>query len=98
LGCCARRRCELERHLGALKGVLAAERGRSAPAEVRETWKSDEAATKPEGGLKLGELLTSIAREAGGFGQKDVEYFRPEARPEAGPIGSEGKGRADAAD
>lgn len=52
--------------------VLAAQHGRSTEAEVRDIL---EKATKPEGRLKLGSLLTSIAREAGGLTETEVEHF-----------------------
>jgi plasmid stability protein len=44
--------------------------GRSAEAEIRSIL---EQAAKPEGRLKLGALLTSIAREAGGLTDAEVE-------------------------
>lgn len=52
--------------------VRAALHGRSAEAEIRSIL---EQATKPEGRLKLGALLTSIAREAGGLTDAEVERF-----------------------
>ncbi len=52
--------------------VRAARHGRSTEAEVRDIL---EKAAKPEGRLKLGSLLTSIAREAGGLTDVEVEYF-----------------------
>ena len=52
--------------------VLAAQHGRSTEAEVRDIL---EKATKPAGRLKLGSLLTSIAREAGGLTDAEVEHF-----------------------
>ncbi|MEW9617738.1 Arc family DNA-binding protein [Shinella sp. S4-D37] len=51
--------------------VRAAMHGRSAEAEIRSIL---EQAAKPEGRLKLGSLLNSIAREAGGL--TDVEWER----------------------
>jgi plasmid stability protein len=50
--------------------VRAAMHGRSAEAEIRSIL---EQAAKPEGRLKLGALLTSIAREAGGLTDPEVE-------------------------
>jgi plasmid stability protein len=50
--------------------VRAAMHGRSAEAEIRSIL---EQAAKPEGRLKLGALLTSIAREAGGLTDAEVE-------------------------
>lgn len=52
--------------------VRAALHGRSAEAEVRSIL---EQAAKPEGRLKLGTLLTSIARDAGGFSDEEAERF-----------------------
>lgn len=52
--------------------VRAALHGRSAEAEIRSIL---EQAAKPEGRLKLGALLTSIAREAGGLTDAEVERF-----------------------
>ena len=52
--------------------VLAAQHGRSTEAEVRDIL---EKATKPEGRLKLGSLLASIALEAGGLSDAEAEYF-----------------------
>ena len=54
--------------------VRAALHGRSAEAEIRSIL---EQAAKPEGRLKLGALLTSIAREAGGLTDAEVERFNP---------------------
>lgn len=50
----------------------AAQHGRSTEAEVRDIL---EKATKPEGRLKLGALLTSIAREAGGLTDSEARHF-----------------------
>ncbi len=50
--------------------VLAAQHGRSTEAEVRDIL---EKAAKPEGRLKFGSLLTSIAREAGGLTDAEAE-------------------------
>jgi plasmid stability protein len=50
--------------------VLAAQHGRSTEAEVRDIL---EKAAKPEGRLKFGSLLTSIASEAGGLTDAEAE-------------------------
>ncbi len=52
--------------------VRAAQRGHSTEAEVRDIL---EQAAKPEGRLKLGSLLVSIAREAGGLTEAEAGYF-----------------------
>lgn len=52
--------------------VRAAQHGRSTEAEIRDIL---EKAAKPEGRLKLGSLLTSIAREAGGLTDAEAEHF-----------------------
>jgi plasmid stability protein len=52
--------------------VRAAIHGRSTEAEIRSIL---EQAAKPEGRLKLGSLLTSIAREAGGLTDAEAERF-----------------------
>lgn len=52
--------------------VRAAMHGRSTEAEIRSIL---EQAAKPEGRLKLGSLLTSIAREAGGLTDSEAEGF-----------------------
>lgn len=52
--------------------VRAAQHGRSTEAEVRDIL---ERAAKPEGRLKLGSLLASIAREAGGLSAAEAEDF-----------------------
>ncbi len=52
--------------------VRAATHGRSAEAEVRDIL---EQAAKPEGRLKLGTLLASIAREAGGLTDEELAFF-----------------------
>lgn len=52
--------------------VRAAMHGRSAEAEIRDIL---EKAAKPEGRLKLGSLLASIAREAGGLTGAEAEHF-----------------------
>lgn len=50
--------------------VRAAMHGRSAEAEIRDIL---EQAARPEGRLKLGSLLTSIAQEAGGMSNAEAE-------------------------
>ncbi|RZS85283.1 plasmid stability protein [Pigmentiphaga kullae] len=50
--------------------VRAAMHGHSTEAEVRSIL---EQAAKPEGRVKLGSLLTSIAREAGGLTDAEAE-------------------------
>ena len=52
--------------------VQAAVHGRSTAAEIRDIL---EKAAKPEGRLKIGSLLTSIAREAGGLTDAEAEHF-----------------------
>jgi plasmid stability protein len=52
--------------------VRAAIHGRSTEAEIRSIL---EQAAKPEGRLKLGSLLTSIAREAGELTDAEAERF-----------------------
>ena len=52
--------------------VRAAAHGRSAEAEVRSIL---EQAAKPEGRVKLGSLLASIAREAGGLSDEELALF-----------------------
>lgn len=52
--------------------VRAAMHGRSAEAEIRSIL---EQAAKPEGRLKLGTLLTSIAREAGELTDAEIDHF-----------------------
>ncbi|MDR3087221.1 MAG: plasmid stabilization protein [Azoarcus sp.] len=52
--------------------VRAAQHGHSTEAEVRDIL---EKATKPEGRLKIGSLLVSIAREAGALTDAEAEYF-----------------------
>ena len=52
--------------------VRAARHGRSAEAEIRDIL---EKAAKPEGRLKLGSLLASIAREAGGLTDAEAEQI-----------------------
>lgn len=50
--------------------VRAALHGRSTEAEIRFIL---EQATRPAGRIKLGSLLTSIAREAGGLTKEEAE-------------------------
>lgn len=52
--------------------VRAAMHGCSAEAEIRDIL---EQAAKPEGRLKLGSLLASIAREAGGLTDAEAEQI-----------------------
>ena len=52
--------------------IRAAMHGRSAEAEVRDIL---EQAAKPEGRMKLGTLLASIAREAGGLTDEELALF-----------------------
>ncbi|MGQ5487510.1 FitA-like ribbon-helix-helix domain-containing protein [Thauera sp. ZXT1-4] len=52
--------------------VRAATHGRSTEAEVRSIL---EQAAKPEGRLKLGTMLASIAREAGGLTDEELALF-----------------------
>ena len=52
--------------------VRAAQHGRSTEAEVRDIL---EKAAKPQGRLKLGSLLASIAREAGGLTDGEAAHF-----------------------
>ena len=52
--------------------VRAAHHGRSTEAEIRDIL---ERATKPEGRVKLGSLLASIAREAGGLTDEEHSLF-----------------------
>ena len=52
--------------------IRAAMHGRSAEAEVRDIL---EQAAKPEGRMKLGTLLASIAREAGGLSDEELALF-----------------------
>lgn len=52
--------------------VRAATHGRSTEAEIREILAQ---AAKPEGRLKLGSLLVSIASEAGGLTDSEAAHF-----------------------
>ena len=67
--------------------MRAARHGRSTEAEIRDIL---EKAAKPEGRLKLGSLLTSIAREAGGLTDAEAGHFdRLRDRTPAEPTGFE---------
>lgn len=64
--------------------VRAAQHGRSTEAEIRAIL---EQAAKPEGRMRLGSLLTSIAREAGGLTGTEADGFdRLRDRTPAEPI------------
>ena len=52
--------------------VRAAQHGRSTEAEIRSIL---EQAARPEGRLVLGSLMVSIAREAGGLTDAEMEHF-----------------------
>lgn len=52
--------------------VRAAHNGRSTEAEIREIL---EVTVRPPERVKLGSLLASIAREAGGLTDAEVEHF-----------------------
>ena len=52
--------------------IQAAHHGRSTEAEIRDIL---ERAAKPEGRVKLGSYLASIAREAGGLTAEEVVTF-----------------------
>lgn len=52
--------------------VRAAMHGHSTEAEIRSIL---EQAARPEGRLKLGSLMVSIAREAGGLSDAEAEHF-----------------------
>ena len=52
--------------------VRAAHHGRSTEAEIREIL---EAAARPATRVKLGAMLTSIAREAGGLTDAEADIF-----------------------
>jgi plasmid stability protein len=52
--------------------IQAAHHGRSTEAEIRDIL---ERAAKPEGRVKLGSLLASIAREAGGLTVEEQALF-----------------------
>ncbi len=52
--------------------VRAAHHGRSTEAEIREIL---ETTARPPERVKLGSLLASIAREAGGLADAEAEYF-----------------------
>lgn len=52
--------------------IRAAQHGRSTEAEIRAIL---EQAAKPAGRMKLGSLLCSIAREAGGLTEVEADAF-----------------------
>ena len=52
--------------------VRAATHGRSTEAEIRDIL---EASVRPPDRIKIGSLLTSIAREAGGLTDDEAEHF-----------------------
>lgn len=52
--------------------VRAAQHGRSTEAEIRDILEN---AVRPPERVKLGSLLVSIAREAGGLTDAEAEYF-----------------------
>jgi plasmid stability protein len=52
--------------------IQAAHNGRSTEAEIRDIL---ERAAKPEGRVKLGSLLASMAREAGGLTDEEHALF-----------------------
>lgn len=52
--------------------VRAAHHGRSTEAEIREILEN---AARPPERIKLGSLLASIAREAGGLTDDEAEHF-----------------------
>ena len=56
----------------------AVRHGRSAEAEVRQIL---EGAARPEGRLKLGDFLVSIAREAGGLTDAEARQFERDTTP-----------------
>lgn len=67
--------------------VRAAQHGRSTEAEVRSIL---EQAARPEGRIKLGSLLASIARDAGGLTEAEAETInRVRDKTPAEPMGFE---------
>ncbi|HEV2543818.1 MAG TPA: Arc family DNA-binding protein [Methylobacterium sp.] len=52
--------------------IRAAQHGRSTEAEIRAIL---EQAAKPAGRMKLGSLLSSIARDAGGLTEAEADAF-----------------------
>ena len=67
--------------------IQAAHHGRSTEAEIRDIL---ERAAKPEGRVKLGSLLASIAREAGGLTDEEHALFESvRDRTPAKPLGFE---------
>ena len=66
--------------------IQAAHHGRSTEAEIRDIL---ERATKPEGRLKLGSLLASMAREVGGRSDEEHALFESaRIKSAARPVGS----------
>ena len=66
--------------------IQAAHHGRSTEAEIRDIL---ERATKPEGRLKLGSLLASMAREVGGLSDEEHALFESaRIKSAARPVGS----------
>ena len=59
-------------------GARAIRHGRSTEAEVRQIL---EGAARPEGRLKLGDFLVSIAREAGGLTDAEARQFERDKTP-----------------
>lgn len=66
--------------------VRAAQHGRSAEAEIRDIL---EKATKPEGRVKLGSLLSSIGREAGLTDEDAVRFDQVRDKTPAEPMSFE---------
>ncbi len=65
----------------------AAMHGHSTEAEVRRIL---EQAARPEGRIKLGSMLTSIARDAGGLTQAEAEAINQQRdKTPAGPLSFE---------
>jgi antitoxin FitA len=52
--------------------IRAATHARSTEAEIRSIL---EQAARPEGRIKLGSMLTAIAREAGGLTEAETQHF-----------------------
>jgi plasmid stability protein len=66
--------------------IQAAHHGRSTEAEIRDIL---EKATKPEGRVKLGSLLGSMAREVGGLSDEEHALFESaRIKSAARPVGS----------
>jgi len=67
--------------------VRAAQHGHSTEAEIRAIL---DAVTRPPARVKLGSLLASIAREAGGLTEAESEHFNQfREKAMAGPMGFE---------